>query len=158
MNTVSILSPWLPQETHLEISIEPTCQAMHLVFGESITGIHASNSHSSHLLSKSYVYSMYNYSKHIYFRTHYLYHWYLNLTCKFWKNMKKHIMYIYINCCTCTNEVVKKLQELLHDLFFVIVFFLPYRFTGDCDYSIKYNRFSIANNILHDITAQLNYQ
>ena len=55
-------------------------------------------------------------------------------------------------------EVVKKLQELLHDLFFVIVFFLPYRFTGDCDYSNKYNRFSIANNILHDITAQLNYQ
>ena len=36
-------------------------------------------------------------------------------------------------------------------------FFLPYRFTGDCDYSNKYNRFSIANNILHDITAQLNY-
>ena len=57
-----------------------------------------------------------------------------------------------------THEVVKKLQELLHDLFFVIVFFLPYRFTGDCDYSNKYNRFSIANNILHDITAQLNYQ
>ena len=56
------------------------------------------------------------------------------------------------------HEVVKKLQELLHDLFFVIVFFLPYRFTRDCDYSNKYNRFSIANNILHDITAQLNYQ
>ena len=56
------------------------------------------------------------------------------------------------------SEVVKKLQELLHDLFFVIVFFLPYRFTGDCDYSNKYNRFGIANNILHDITAQLNYQ
>ena len=37
------------------------------------------------------------------------------------------------------HEVVKKLQELLHDLFFVIVFFLPYRFTGDCDYSNKYN-------------------
>ena len=37
--------------------------------------------------------------------------------------------------------------------FFLLSFFLPYRFTGDCDYSNKYNRFSIANNILHDITG-----
>ena len=42
--------------------------------------------------------------------------------------------------------------------FLLSLFFLPYRFTGDCDYSNKYNRFSITNNILHDITAQLNYQ
>ena len=33
--------------------------------------------------------------------------------------------------------------------------FLPYRFTGDCDYSNKHNRFSIVNNILHNITTQL---
>ena len=44
-------------------------------------------------------------------------------------------------------EVVKKLQELLHDLFFVIVFFLPYRFTGDCDYSNKYNRFKVLQTL-----------
>ena len=77
------------------------------------------------------------------------------------KNQKKQIIYIRIYIYIIMkkiSEVVKKLQELLHDLFFVIVFFLPYRFTGDCDYSNKYNRFSIANNILHDITAQLNYQ
>ena len=36
-------------------------------------------------------------------------------------------------------------------------FFLPYRFTGDCDYSNKYGRFSIVNNALHNITTQLKY-
>lgn len=105
MNTVSISSPWLPQETHLEISIEPTCQAMHLVFGESISGIHSSNSHSSHLLSKSYVYSMYTYSRHIYFRTHYLY--YLNLTCKFWKSILCNYMIVHVQMffTLCTSHL-----------------------------------------------------
>ena len=61
---------------------------------------------------------------------------------------------------TCsTNEVVKKLQELLHDLFFVIVFFFFLIVLQGIVVTVtKYNRFSIANNILHDITAQLNYQ
>ena len=41
---------------------------------------------------------------------------------------------------------------------FCYLFFLPYRFTGDCDYSNKYNIFSIiVNNILHNITTQLKY-
>ena len=61
----------------------------------------------------------------------------------FWKG--------FLEWITC--EVVKKLQELLHDLFFVIVFFLPYRFTGDCDYSNKYNIIDLVLQTIFCMTS-----
>ena len=57
-----------------------------------------------------------------------------------------------------SQEVVKKLKELLHDLFFVIVFFFLIVLHGIVITVWLLSIDIIANNILHDITAQLNYQ
>ena len=51
----------------------------------------------------------------------------------------------------------KTLMHFARCVFCYRSFFLPHRFTWDCDYSTKWNRFSIANNILHNITTQLKY-
>ena len=53
--------------------------------------------------------------------------------------------------------MVKKPYFFCNTCFLLSFFLLPYRFTGDCDYSNKYNRFSIVNNILRNITTQLKY-
>ena len=53
-------------------------------------------------------------------------------------------------------EVVKN-SNAFCKMGFLLSLFFPHRFTWDCDYSTKWNRFSIANNILHNITTQLKY-
>ena len=59
--------------------------------------------------------------------------------------------------CLVSNWGCKKTLITFTHPVFCYLFFLPYRFTGDCDYSNKYNRFSIVNNIVHNITTQLKY-